>query len=92
MPQLQDGKDVKSLQQKLKDLGLYKGNVDGIYGPKTALAVRAYQKAKGLTVDGDAGKQTLGALGLSLNIKTNTAQNTSNSSVSKPVSTPKTET
>jgi cell wall-associated NlpC family hydrolase len=38
---------------------------DGEYGPQTKAAVRAYQGAHGLTVDGIAGAQTLGALGIS---------------------------
>jgi hypothetical protein len=38
---------------------------DGIYGPQTRRAVRAYQSAHGLIVDGIAGPQTLGSLGLS---------------------------
>ena len=37
---------------------------DGEYGPITRAAVRAYQAAHGLLVDGIAGPQTLGSLGL----------------------------
>jgi cell wall-associated NlpC family hydrolase len=40
-------------------------SADGVYGPQTRRAVRAYQSAHGLTVDGIAGPQTLGALGIS---------------------------
>jgi len=39
--------------------------VDGVYGPVTRAAVRAYQSAHGLTVDGIVGPQTLSALGIS---------------------------
>ena len=56
------GSSVKDLQNKLKAAGFDPGPIDGIYGPKTAAAVRKYQKAKGLTVDGLAGPQTLGSL------------------------------
>ena len=38
------------------------GKVDGIFGSKTELAVRAFQKTAGLVVDGIAGKATLAAL------------------------------
>jgi peptidoglycan DL-endopeptidase CwlO len=37
---------------------------DGEYGPITRAAVRNYQQSRGLLVDGVAGPQTLGALGL----------------------------
>ncbi len=58
------GPEVRSLQTKLKDLGYYKDGVDGKYGDSTWAAVWWYQKDKGLKVDGIAGPQTLGALGL----------------------------
>ena len=56
------GSKVKSLQQSLKNLGLYTGSVDGVYGDCTVKAVKALQKAKGLTQDGIAGAKTLAAL------------------------------
>ena len=58
------GSDVKKLQQALVDAGYSVGSagVDGIYGSATASAVKAYQKANGLSVDGIAGNQTLGSL------------------------------
>jgi cell wall-associated NlpC family hydrolase len=37
---------------------------DGLYGPVSRRAVRAFQKRKGLLVDGIVGPQTLGALGI----------------------------
>lgn len=40
----------------------YDLKADGSYGPKTEAAVRAFQKANGLTVDGDAGRRTLAVL------------------------------
>lgn len=39
-------------------------NFDGLYGPHTMRAVRAFQSANGLVVDGIAGPQTQKALGL----------------------------
>lgn len=41
---------------------------DGEYGPITRAAVRRYQQTRGLLVDGIAGPQTLGALGLPTNV------------------------
>jgi cell wall-associated NlpC family hydrolase len=39
--------------------------VDGVYGPITRHAVRAFQRAHGLVVDGIVGPQTMAALGIS---------------------------
>lgn len=53
------GADVRKLQQRLKDLGYYAGSVDGDFGDGTEAAVRAFQAANGLGVDGKAGNQTI---------------------------------
>ena len=58
------GADVQLVQSALQALGLYKGKLDGDYGPLTAGAVRTYQAGKGLTADGVVGKDTRAALGL----------------------------
>lgn len=55
------GAEVKKLQESLVAAG-YNVTADGQYGPKTAAAVRQYQKDNGLSVDGMAGEQTLGKL------------------------------
>ena len=55
---------VKELQDKLRAAGHDPGASDGWYGQKTADAVKAYQQANGLKVDGDAGPQTLAKLGM----------------------------
>ncbi|MBP5729407.1 MAG: peptidoglycan-binding protein [Clostridia bacterium] len=52
------GEEVRQLQQALIDLGFLKGTADGVYGNKTEIAVRAFQKNAGLSVDGLAGTQT----------------------------------
>jgi N-acetylmuramoyl-L-alanine amidase len=56
--------EVREIQTKLKNLGLYSGSVDGIYGTKTQTAVKTFQKQKGLVADGIAGPKTLKALGI----------------------------
>lgn len=59
------GKDVEKVQKALKDLGykLAEGvGYDGIWGPLTESAVREFQKANGLIVDGIVGPETLAAL------------------------------
>lgn len=60
------GNEVKAVQEKLKERGLYKGNIDGIFGSQTQKAVKAFQKQQGLTQDGIAGPATLKKLGVSI--------------------------
>ena len=55
---------VKTLQYLLRAHG-HNLIVDGIFGPNTDAAVRAFQQQHGLAVDGIAGPQTLAALGIS---------------------------
>lgn len=56
------GRRVERLQYALKKADVYKGNIDGVYGDLTYDAVRAYQRKKGLAVDGMAGTRTLNSL------------------------------
>ena len=58
------GEDVKQLQQYLIRLGydLGKWGADGEFGDTTELAVKAFQKDKGLDADGQYGKKTHAAL------------------------------
>ena len=58
------GSTVRTIQQKLKNWGYYKGSVDGIFGSKTKEAVKYFQRKNGLTVDGIVGNKTLAALGI----------------------------
>ncbi len=53
---------VKTMQGKLNTAGYNCGTPDGKFGSGTDTAVRKFQRAKGLTVDGKAGKATLTAL------------------------------
>lgn len=52
------GTQVKVLQFILDEIGYDPGSADGIFGKKTLAAVKAFQKAKGLSVDGIVGKYT----------------------------------
>jgi hypothetical protein len=54
-----EGDDVRELQQRLADLGYIEvGIVDGIFGPLTQEAVKAFQQNNNLTIDGIVGPQT----------------------------------
>lgn len=50
---------VADIQAALGKVGLYRGPVDGIAGPKTQSAIRAYQQRHGLLVDGRATPELL---------------------------------
>lgn len=56
------GEAVKTLQENLNALKYPCGKADGIYGAKTAEAVKQFQRAKNLTADGIAGPLTFAAL------------------------------
>lgn len=49
---------AKQIQMTLKNAGFYKGPIDGKIGPKTKEAIKDFQKARGLKVDGIVGKRT----------------------------------
>ena len=55
------GANVKTMQQRLSDLG-YTLSVDGNFGPGTRAAVEAFQRKKGITRDGCCGPGTWAAL------------------------------
>ena len=49
---------VRDLQEALKALGHDPGPVDGVFGAKTERAIRAFQQARGIAVDGVVGRVT----------------------------------
>lgn len=57
---------MKQVQQKLKDEGLYKGEIDGQMGPNTKQALEQFQKKNGLQETGRLDQQTLAALDVNL--------------------------
>jgi N-acetylmuramoyl-L-alanine amidase len=60
-PQLR-GDDVRELQERLSALGFDTGRIDGIFGPRTAGAVREFQSNYGIPPDGIVAKSTVRAL------------------------------
>lgn len=65
-PSLGGNRDqVKQVQEALKDKGHDPGPIDGVMGPKTQDALRAFQKDQNLPSTGRMDTQTLGALGVS---------------------------
>lgn len=59
----------KAIQKKLKQLGYYKGKIDGIIGSQSLKAIKKFQKDYGLKVDGIVGKNTAKALGITISSK-----------------------
>ena len=64
-----EGRQIEPLdiQKALKEAGYYQGTVDGVVGPKTRAAIRSFQEAKGLKVDGVCGPHTWDVLKVYLN-------------------------
>ncbi|MCD8095623.1 MAG: spore cortex-lytic enzyme [Ruminococcus sp.] len=60
------GAEVEAIQEKLKERGLYNGEITGYYGEQTQEAVKKFQKQQGISQTGTAGSQTLSALGISI--------------------------
>lgn len=59
-----DSTKIQNIQQTLADSGFYKGNVDGVWGPQTAKALRSYQASNGLKATGKLNHATLDKLGM----------------------------
>lgn len=57
-------KNIRDAQHLLKDDGYYSGPVDGVSGPLTKRAIRQYQRANNMTVDGMLDDQTRNQLGM----------------------------
>jgi hypothetical protein len=59
---LLEGDDVRAVQRRLATLGFDPGPIDGVYGPATERAVRAFQSSTGLVADGVVGPKTRASL------------------------------
>lgn len=69
------GTEVRNIQTRLKAWQYYFYTVDGIYGWRTAEAVKKFQRKHGLTVDGICGPKTLAKIGLPTGQSTTSSNN-----------------
>jgi hypothetical protein len=51
--------NLRTVQQRLSDLGLYRGTVDGITGPGTRNAIQQFQRQNNLPATGDLDDRTM---------------------------------
>ncbi|WP_158295456.1 peptidoglycan-binding domain-containing protein [Crenalkalicoccus roseus] len=55
---------VRQVQSRLRSLGYYRAEVDGIWGPRTQAAIEEFQQGRGLQATGQLNPATVQALGL----------------------------
>lgn len=58
---------VRNVQSRLRNLGFYRGQIDGSWGPGTQAAVERFQQGRGLQPSGQINPTTAQALGLDPN-------------------------
>jgi len=68
--------DVGKMQDTLRDKGQYRGKVDGVFGLRTRASIREFQKAENLPVTGQLDPWTAGKLGISLERREETGNET----------------
>lgn len=59
-----DGLIVVQVQRSLARAGYYRGAIDGVVGNGTRSAIRSYERAHGLRVDGQIDQRLLARMGL----------------------------
>jgi peptidoglycan hydrolase-like protein with peptidoglycan-binding domain len=59
-----DAAELQDIQGRLRQLGFYRGPVDGVWGPSTQAALERFQSLRGLDVTGQPTRATVAALGL----------------------------
>ncbi|NIL58763.1 N-acetylmuramoyl-L-alanine amidase [Salinispora arenicola] len=62
VPEPLTGEDIRSLQERLLEMGYDVGRADAIYGVRTARALAQFQREVGLIPDGTCGPHTLNSL------------------------------
>jgi hypothetical protein len=55
---------VIRVQERLTRAGYYRGPLDGVIGPRTRYAIRAYERSHGLPADGIIDRRLLATMGL----------------------------
>jgi peptidoglycan hydrolase-like protein with peptidoglycan-binding domain len=63
---LSDPTDVRTIQNRLRQLGHYNGPADGVWGPDTQIAMENFQRSRGLDA-GQVNVATISAMGLNPN-------------------------
>jgi hypothetical protein len=59
-----DGSIIVEVQRRLARAGYYRGAIDGVIGNGTRRAIRSYERAHGLRVDGQIDQRLLATMGL----------------------------
>ena len=57
-----DKAEIRDAQMTLQEMGLYRGQIDGLYGPNTRRAVSEFQSRQGLPRSGTLDRRTMQAL------------------------------
>ena len=61
--QATDPTAVRTVQNRLRQLGFFADPADGVWGPSTQVALESFQRARGLDVSGQLTSSTLAAMG-----------------------------
>lgn len=58
------GSVVIAVQSRLARMGYYRGPIDGVMGPETSFAIRAYERDHGLRMDGSINGPLMRSMGI----------------------------
>ena len=70
-----DAAEMQDIQGRLRQLGFYRGPVDGVWGRSTQAAIERFQSVRGLDVTGQPTPATVAALGLGPDARSTRAAN-----------------